>query len=40
MSNFKIAIAALVRGYDNLDSYHDLIERNRHISENIIEKES
>ena len=35
MSNFKIAIAALVRGYDNLDSYHELIERNRHISENI-----
>jgi len=35
MSNLKIAIAALVRGYDNLDSYHELIERNRHISENI-----
>ncbi len=35
MSNLKIAIAALVRGYDNLDSYHELILRNNHISQNI-----
>ena len=35
MKNLKIGIVALVRGYNNFESYDQLIQRNKHLYENV-----
>ena len=35
MKNLKIGIVALVRGYNNFESYDQLIQRNKYLYENV-----